>query len=620
MATKRTVILDFKTTGVDIEKRMKNVGKETKKTQGIMSGAGKKIGKSMLAVGVTVAGVAVAVGKLGIDFEQSFAKVSTLFGDVNVDVDNLKSKILELSSETGVAAGELNEGLYQALSAGVPVTENASEAIAFMAQNVKLAKAGFTDTETAIDTTTSVINAYGMEVTDVNKISEILIKTQNAGKTTIGELGSSISNVTPTAAAMGVSFEQVGAALATMTAQGIPTAQATTQLNQLFAEMGKSGTKASDAFKEAAKDTKFAGQSFSELMAQGVPLTEVLGVLEKSAAENNLSMIDMFSSIEAGKSALAITSGAEGFNKTLENMTNGAGELDDAFKKVTETTGEKMNKMLNALKNEGIKLFVSLQPLIEELVSGLMPILTQILTTVLPPLVQLFSALLKPLLNLIEIALPPLIEILNILMEAFLPILEEILPPLIEVLAELFEALMPILIPAIKILAGILKTVLVPALKIVMVVLKAIVKVVRWVADILMGALKPPINFIIKMLNVFIKGLNKIKVPKWVPKVGGKGLNIPLLPTLAVGTNKVNNDGFAELHKGEAVVPADVMQGGFDANTFIKSSASGSSNKQIINVTIPQTKSPIVDLNGRMIGNIILPEITKKIRVAGGGI
>ena len=97
------------------------------------------------------------------------------------------------------------------------------------------------------------------------------------------------AQVTPTAAAMSVSFEQVGAALATMTAQGTPTAQATTQLNSLFAELGKSGTQAAKALEEATKNTDYAGKSFQDLMAAGVPLNEVLDLMDDYAQDNNKS-------------------------------------------------------------------------------------------------------------------------------------------------------------------------------------------------------------------------------------------------------------------------------------------------------------------------------------------
>ena len=67
--------------------------------------------------------------------------------------------------------------------------------------------------------------------------------------------------------------------------------------------------------------------------------------------------------------------------------------------------------------------------------------------------------------------------------------------------------------------------------------------------------IKAPINGLITLVNKVIKGLNKIKMPKWVPGIGGKGINIPLIPKLATGTNYVAGEGLAYLHEGEAVVP-----------------------------------------------------------------
>ena len=72
---------------------------------------------------------------------------------------------------------------------------------------------------------------------------------------------------------------------------------------------------------------------------------------------------------------------------------------------------------------------------------------------------------------------------------------------------------------------------------------------------------KVPINFIIDLINGFISGLNKIQVPDWVPLVGGKGINIPLIKKLKVGIDYVPYDEMpAILHKGEQVLTAEEAQ------------------------------------------------------------
>ncbi|RYU29977.1 phage tail tape measure protein [Enterococcus faecalis] len=51
---------------------------------------------------------------------------------------------------------------------------------------------------------------------------------------------------------------------------------------------------------------------------------------------------------------------------------------------------------------------------------------------------------------------------------------------------------------------------------------------------------KAPINAMITLINGFIGGLNNIKIPKWVPGIGGKGFHIGKIPYLAEGGTILN--------------------------------------------------------------------------------
>ncbi|MDI9412782.1 MAG: phage tail tape measure protein [Bacillota bacterium] len=64
----------------------------------------------------------------------------------------------------------------------------------------------------------------------------------------------------------------------------------------------------------------------------------------------------------------------------------------------------------------------------------------------------------------------------------------------------------------------------------------------------LTAVVKAPINAIIGVVNGVIEGLNKIKLPDWVPGIGGKGINIPLIPQLAKGTDFWQG-GLAQVHE-----------------------------------------------------------------------
>ncbi len=345
--------------------KMEKMQKSVDRTNAAMSTATKVYTAAVIAGGTA----AFALGKA---FEESMAGASTLFGDANVDMDVLNQKMLELSGRTNIAAEALGGALYNALSAGIPATDDMSEALSFLEGSAQLAKAGFTDIDTAMSATVKTLNAYGLGTEHANTIQKILIQTQNKGITTVGQLGNALAQVTPTAAAMNVSFDQVGAAIANMTARGTKTEQAITQLNALFAELGKNGTVAQKSLQAATKGTEYAKKSFSDLMAEGVPLSKLLDLISNYAKKNNKSMLDMFSSIEAGKAALTNSAeGADGFNEALSAMATTVDVVGEAYNKVTDTSSERFNGAMNDMKNAAISLFLDMQPQMADFFDGI---------------------------------------------------------------------------------------------------------------------------------------------------------------------------------------------------------------------------------------------------------
>lgn len=87
---------------------------------------------------------------------------------------------------------------------------------------------------------------------------------------------------------------------------------------------------------------------------------------------------------------------------------------------------------------------------------------------------------------------------------------------------------------------------------------KNLVKVVEGIWAGLKEVVKAPINAVIGIINKFLEGINKLKIPDWVPGVGGKGINIPLIPKLEEGGVLARGQvGFLEGTGAEAVVPLD---------------------------------------------------------------
>lgn len=306
--------------------------------------------------------------------DEKLRGASTLYGSVAVDqtklVDNLKS----ISLQTGESLEVLGQTVYDAMSAGVQPTEDMADVLKVVASSSKLAKAGFTDTNTAMKASLSVINAYGMGIENINKVSDILLNTQNLGVTTVGELSNALSKVTPVASAFGVSIENVTSALALMTKQGTNTEVASTGLSSILSELGKSGTTASENLQKASLSAGLTETSFKDLLDSGESLGDILDIMSDYAEQNNLSLVDMFSSIEAGKSALQITNaGAEEFNKTLDSMETATGLVSESFEKMV-TPSQRLDSAIATLKTT---IGEKLKPAVDSAKTALADLLTK---------------------------------------------------------------------------------------------------------------------------------------------------------------------------------------------------------------------------------------------------
>jgi len=287
-------------------------------------------------------------------FQGGLTEVYTLLPGISgAAMNEMKADVLDFGVSVGRTSDETIPALYQAISAGVP-KENAFE---FLKIASDAARGGVTDLETSVNGITSVVNAYGADVIDAAQASDLMFTAVKGGKTTFDELSKSLFNVIPTASSTGVEFGNITAAISAMTAAGVPTSVATTQLRQLLVELSKEGSKTAETFE------RVAGQSFREFIASGGNLQSALQMLEGEAAKTGGSISDFFGSTEAGSAALLLTGqGTAKFTTELNNATTAAGSTADAAKTMGDTAVASDAKI--AALTEQFKIFVgeALQP------------------------------------------------------------------------------------------------------------------------------------------------------------------------------------------------------------------------------------------------------------------
>jgi TP901 family phage tail tape measure protein len=297
----------------------------------------KSIKVGALAAGAALAGLAVSSLKTYVAYEKGMREVFTLLPGLS---DTAKSQMMEdveeLSQAIGILPAEVVPALYQAISAGVPQ----ANVFSFMEVAGKAAKAGVTDLETAVDGLSSVVNAYGRENITAKQAADLFFTTVRLGKTDFEQLSRYLFQVVPTAAAVGVNFGQIAAAMAEITAKGVPTRVAATQLRSLLNELSTAGSDVNEIF------TDLVEMSFTDFIETGGDLADVIQILEEYADEMGVSLKDLFSSIEAGGGALNLGGQSlDNFRDKIAQTTDAAGSMEIAYAEMADSVQQQLDEL-----------------------------------------------------------------------------------------------------------------------------------------------------------------------------------------------------------------------------------------------------------------------------------
>nr|DAW85212.1 MAG TPA: minor tail protein [Bacteriophage sp.] len=304
------------------------------------------------------------------------------------------------------------------------------------------------------------------------------------------------------------------------------------------------GLNADEMAQKFAAGGDTAKEAFNETL-------DALAAMEDPIAQNTAG-VDLIGTMWEDLGPEAVTA--------LAGIEEGAYKTSDAMEQIKDVKYDDLGSMFEELKRNVEVLLIplgeALLPVLSTLIDSVLPILTGLLG----PLISLFAELLTPILNLIQQALQPL-------MDAFLFLMDNVISPFISLVTGL-------LVPAFSgALDGMLKTAknnignitnifrnIIDFIKNVFTgnwkaAWENVKDIFKSIVDGLGNIFKSPLNFIIDGINGFLGGLNNIKIPNWVPGVGGKGFNIPKIPRLKVGMDYVPSDFFpAFLDEGEWVL------------------------------------------------------------------
>ena len=315
----------------------------------------KSAGKMMGIAGALITGAFALMVKSAISLEEELAQVSTMLDKSAMHVmPQYKNALQAMSVEFGEATSTLSKGLYDILSASIPP----AEALDVLAVSATAAVAGITDTGTAADAITTILNSYGMEASEASTVSDQLFAIVKGGKITFDELAPSIGRAAATSNMAGFSFEDLGASISTITRAGISSNQAMTAVVGIL----KSFLKPMDDAKDVAEGF---GLELNTATLRTIGLTGVMAKLKNASAEQ-LSAI--FGNIRGLKGIAAALGDTEGYARDLNRMYNSLGLTQAAFDKQSEALGFQLRRLKQSFNVIAVTIGDVLIPTVKKMV------------------------------------------------------------------------------------------------------------------------------------------------------------------------------------------------------------------------------------------------------------
>lgn len=309
----------------------------------------KSFGKNVSSVGSSLSRISLPLAlaggaaiKMGVDFDKSLTKIQSLVGVASDEVAKMGEAAKVMAANTGRSANEAAEALFFITSAGL----RGSEAMDVLNASLKASAVGLGETKVVADLATSAMNAYGSEVLSATDATDVMVSAVREGKLEADELAASMGRVLPIASAMGVNFNEVGAAFAALSRTGTNAAEAATQVRGIFSSLLKPTTDAEAALSEMGLSSAELRRSLKE---DG--LLSTLEVLKNNFEGNDTAAQRVFGNVRALSGIMDLLgANVETTRQIFDNMNKTQGATADAFEQTSKSASFNLEKSLNELK------------------------------------------------------------------------------------------------------------------------------------------------------------------------------------------------------------------------------------------------------------------------------
>jgi len=287
------------------------------------------------------------------DLGTAIAEIKTISG--TLPVGDLTNEVLALSSALGQASQEVAEGVYQTLSNQVV---DATHAMEFYEKAARLANVTNAESADTVNALSSVMNSYNLAFEDTDAVMDSLFKTIEIGRIRMGDMANAIGRVTPLAAQMGVSWNEVAAALAVMTRQGVNVSTAVTQMRSVLQKLLRPGEEMQALFEKWNVET--APQAIQKFGG----LEGVFKAIAKETGNDAKAIGELFQRVRSITGYMAAaTDGGKTYAEALREIGDAGGAAKQAIEEFENTDAFRNRQAVEDMKNAWTEIGMTLLPI-----------------------------------------------------------------------------------------------------------------------------------------------------------------------------------------------------------------------------------------------------------------
>ena len=293
-----------------------------------------------MSVGLTLplVGLGYLATKTFREYELNLAHIIGLTGTSREQTAQWSTELMQLAKATAQGPNKLGDALYFIASSGI----DDAQAMDVLTASAKSAAAGLGEVNKVADLVTSALNAYKGTGLTAAMVTDQLTAAVREGKAEAPGFAEAIGYAIPIAAQLGVSFDQVAAAMASVSGVGVDVNTAALYLRQVLSDLLKPSHQAEQALHDMGTSSAILR---NELANKG--LLPVLRTLSDLTAKYGKTMASVFPEVRSLTEVLALTGkNVEHVADIFDLVNNSAGDMEKALIPVTETLDYKFRQAI----------------------------------------------------------------------------------------------------------------------------------------------------------------------------------------------------------------------------------------------------------------------------------